>query len=178
VTTETKIAPLIPQDVDALRKADVVVFRHYKGVATIEASLRGRLDPRVYTASEQRLFPEVDSWERKRTIPVDGLITYYDNDETCSRRTAGPEGHAVSVLGSANYTRTWTTIANLLKPGDVLSLHFNGDRYANKYSRDAGVHIDGLNLDVQRGKTEMSFVIDVSVCPANSARMVKPHGGF
>lgn len=175
-TTDTTTAPLTMQDVTALKQAEVVVFRYYRQVATIEASLRGHLtQPRIFTAAQQRLFPEVNEYERKHTIPVDGLVTYYDDD---SRRTAGPEASAFSMFHSANYSHIWVTIASLLKPGDVLLIHFNGDRYANGYSRKTDLHIDALHLDVKRGKKALSFVVDICVAPDNSARMVKPNGGF
>jgi predicted amidohydrolase len=80
------------------------------------------------------------------------------------------------MIHSAQYSQTWKTITSLLKVGDVLTIHFNGDRYANGYSHKTTLHIDGLNLDVKRGKQSLSFMVAVGVTPANSARMVKPLG--
>jgi hypothetical protein len=172
-TTAVEVAPLTVQDIKALRTAETVVFRHYKGVPTIEVYLRDHTEPLIYTAVQQRLFPEPGVDERKRTLAVGGLITYYDDD---SRKTAGPEGNAFEMIHSAQYSQTWKTITSLLKVGDVLTLHFNGDRYSNGYSKKAYLHIDGLNLDIKRGKAQLSFMVAVGVCLANSARMVKPNG--
>lgn len=170
-----EVTPLTAQDIKALRTAETVVFRHYKGDATIEASLRDHMDGgRVYTAEQQRLFPVTPGVdERQRVLTVNGLITYYDDT---TRRTTGPEATAFEMIHSAQYSQTWQTIASMLKVGDVLTIHFNGDRYANGYSHKTDLHIDGLNLDVKRGKQDLSFIVAVSVAPANSARMVKPKG--
>jgi len=105
----------------------------------------------------------------------------------------GPNNHhtprtCFGYIGSAHFDRTWASVAQLLKAGDTLTLHWIGD--SNGYVRVAtfggnseveayhSLHMDKLELSIHRtqGKRPivLTFTINVSICPMNSARMIQP----
>lgn len=179
IDTLTETAVLRGDDLKALRTADSIVFRMHKGVATIEAGLEGGWgeEPRIFTPTQQRTFPTTDtgSRERIRVVTVQGVITSYDRDET--RRPTGDEGVAFEMIHSAQYSDVWQTVVSLLRVGDALTLHFVADGDTTDYLRKAGLHGDRLDLVVRRGEGRpMTFTLDSRVCPANTARMIKPLG--
>lgn len=173
---------LTAEDLKALKTADKIVFRHLKGVSTIEAGLDGGYagdQPRIFTASEQRLFPSADSLritERQRVITVPGSVTWYEGDDR--RYGQGEDAHAFAWVPSAQYNDIWKTIASLLKVGDELELAFNGDAYSNGHTKTAGLHADACRLHVERtvrgSRQRLVFEVDHSICADNTARMVKP----
>jgi len=96
---------------------------------------------------------------------------------------------------------TWATIASLLKVNDILWLEWRCDSHSNAYCRGAkadhtflgyegkplwredewrGLHGDSLELVIERpakragGRPKMlRFLLYVSICPDNSARMIQ-----
>lgn len=179
-TTITEIAALTAEDVKAIQKAEQVVLRIYQGKSTLEASLdRGWADsPRIFTASEQRLYPEVDGplGGRRRTIEVTGSISGYTADT--SRARFGPEASAFEMIHTAQYSETWRTIASLIRVGDQVRLCFNADGHSNEITRKAGLHVDTASIEITRQSAKRPLVFQVStrVGYDNSARMVKAHG--
>ncbi len=173
-TTDVEQGPVLGvNDLTAMRMADSVVFRHLNGATTIElfiGSHTGR--PRIYTRSEQVLFPEAAHDQRTRLIEVEGTVTSYGEGTSWGRKA-----HAVASIQAAQYDHEWATIVRLLKPRDRASLIFRGDEHTNIYVREAGLHADTLHLVVRRGRnTEMEFLLDEQITPDNSARMVKMGG--
>lgn len=175
-STATEITALTAEDVKAIQKADQVVLRHYKGETTIEASLDRRLsdEPRIYTAVEQRLYPDPSqgSAERTRFIPVHGSLASYERDSL--RR--GDEGDTgFWMTSSAQYNDVWRTIASLLRPGDDITVAFVGDAASNGYVKDAHLHADVVRLHVTRkgAQRPLVFEVDTSICADNTARMVR-----
>ena len=174
MTTTTTNAALTAQDIRALAKADSVVFRHWQGRTTIEAGLGDSLDgDRVYTAVEQRTFPLAEGrlYSRVRTLEVDGVVSGYDREETHSSLE---RASAFWMIHSARFSIAWTSIVSLLRTGDFLSLHFRGDANSNDYVKGAGLHADRLDLVIERGDKRLVFILAVSVCADNTARMVRP----
>lgn len=176
MSTQTITEGLTQDDLKALRQADKVCFRLYDGVATVEACLDRGLaaEPRILTAAQQRLFPEVGhlDGERMRKIVVGGSVRWYD---AVAGRSTLEGSSAFSMISSAQYTRAWVTVVHLLKAGDVLHLDFEGDAHSNGYTRSAGLHVDTLLLNVRRGSRALTFQVDSRVTPNNTARMVKPY---
>lgn len=167
ITTQT----LTAEDLKALRRADSVSFHHRQDETYLVASLRSLSEPRVYTAAEQRLFPNTDlGGDRTRRIDVSGRVQAYDRSTV---RRAVDGGSAFAMVHSGQYNDVWRTITSLLKAGDDLHLDFTGDKFANQYSRTAGLHLDVLSLVVRRGPTRLVFTLDVAACPDNTARMVQ-----
>jgi hypothetical protein len=159
MTTDTTTIPTIDRDdLKALRTADSIVFRHTPEGSTIECIKRDR--------------DEFGGLERRRDIAVEGTIfAGYDADGGRSRGTKMNYGFA--HFGSAHYTEQWHTVVQLLRSGDSLRLEFRTDDATNGYVKEAGLHADELYLRVERAGKRMYFLLDVSICPSNSARMCK-----
>lgn len=145
-------------DVKALRNADAIAFRHTPEGSTIECIKKDR--------------DEYGEKERRREITVLGTVfNGYDSD---GGRSRGEEMHyGFAYFGSAQYTESWRTVASLLKVGDNLRLEFRTDDGTNGYAKTAGLHVDELYLRVERAGKRLYFLLDVSVCQNNSARMCR-----
>lgn len=70
------------------------------------------------------------------------------------------------------YRETLQTVLHFLRAGDTLTLGWIRDNHSD-YTREAGIHHDQFYLNVSRGKKNYSFLLDVSITPNNSARMVR-----
>lgn len=81
---------------------------------------------------------------------------------------------AFEMISSAQLDPVWQTIASLLRAGDVLALHWVAGGKTNQYHKDAKLYGDELQLVVQRGKRILTFTVDTSCNPGNTARMCKP----
>lgn len=180
-TMTTGALALCKEDLVALREADQVVFESYPGrdglrITQIRAIRERRSyddSPVVFTAREQRVFTrpvDMAPAERMRPIPAVPTWTFHGSER-------GDEDKAVafSMEHTARFHREWQTIAGLLRVGDELVLGWVADN-GNGYTRDAGLMRDELHLTIRRGDESLRFLVDVSVCAPNSARMVKPNG--
>lgn len=87
--------------------------------------------------------------ERRLDIPVEGN---------------GEDGYFTSA-----YSFPWHT----LRTGTEIRLYWFPDANTNENLRDVGLHADTLYVDVRRGKTWARYMVAVSICPENSARMCK-----
>lgn len=170
------------EDVKAMRQADSITFHAIKGEGFIRAHLRRYSStPAVYSVAEQRLFPITDRYssDRMREIPVAVHVSgYTDGEDGASRWYGDDKSSAFEMIHSSKYDDVWRTVSGLLRVDDNLEVRFIGDGGSNGLTKEAGLHADELRLDVRRGKsqTRMTFLIDVSVCANNSARMVKREG--
>lgn len=182
MSADTATRTLSPTDAKAIKKADSIVLRYREGVATIEATLRNTLDQdRIFTAAEQRTFPETDPYslngDRSRIIEVEGAIwSYSDGSHDRSSQVDPKKAQGFWMASSAKFNATWRTIAFLLRPGDEVTVSFVGNANSNELTREANLHADKVELHVKRGDNRLVFMVDVSVCRNNSARMVKPRG--
>lgn len=187
-TTTTTTFGLTKDDMVALRSADSIVFRSYPRpdgrVSQIRAIRNRRTydgSPIVFTAREQRLFTtpvDGDPTERVRAIPVAVTWTFHtDPRNEGETTTQGDDEKAIAfeMIHSSQYDRVWKTITSLLRVGDQLILGWvaNND---NGYTREANLVRDELHLTIHRGDDRLRFLLAVSVCERNSARMVKPQG--
>ena len=65
------------------------------------------------------------------------------------------------------------TIFRSLRKGDQLSAEFVlGNN--SQYLREAGLNCDECYLTITRGAKRLKYLFEVSICPNNSARMVRP----
>jgi hypothetical protein len=107
-----------------------------------------------------------------------------DNDTEGER--VGPDNAGCFAMEhNAKWSEEWQTVAHFLKAGDVITLAWSADGIANGYLRGAKVaqgnehgagmflHGDTLRLKIKRGDKRFAFLIDVSCCPDNSARMIR-----
>lgn len=183
MSTTVAAETLTAEDIKALRLARSVSFhvftRDGERVSFIRASFERRRD--VFTAAEQRLFPGVSEYrpeERDREIPVLEDIRGYERDGSVKY---DERATAFSMIHAAQFDRDWQTIVGLLRPGDELTLTFTASNNSENMRR-VGYHRDELRLEVKRGRREiaggrgqkrLSFLLDVSVGPNDSARMVR-----
>lgn len=188
-TTTTTTFGLTKDDMVALRSADSIVFRSYPRpdgrVSQIRAIRNRRTydgSPIVFTAREQRLFTtpvDGDPTERVRAIPVAVTWTFHTDQRNeraeAATRFDREEAVAFSMIHSSQFDSIWKTVTSLLRVGDQLILGWvaNND---NGYTRKANLVRDELHLTIHRGDDRLRFLLAVSVCERNSARMVKPQG--
>lgn len=179
--TDTTTATLTAEDVKAASKADVVVLRIFQGVATLEfgADAGWADNPRIFTASEQRLFPQADGplGGRRRVVQVEGAIGGYRTSDA-SRVSYGPNSSAFEMIHSAKYSDVWGTIASLLRAGDQVRLRFNADGHSNEITQKAGLHVDTVSIEIVRKGGNRALVLQVAtrVGYDNSARMIQARG--
>jgi hypothetical protein len=185
-TIDTAVHTLTADDVASLRKADSVTFHYFRGAGVIRTHLRGGYAPdkRIFTARQQRMFPNTDSYsaDREREIPVitsmhgytDGGVTGWRLDKDASPSDCNPS--AFHMEHSGQYSPTWLTIANLIHAGDVLHLVWTADNNTG-YITENGLHADELTIRVGRnGKIVHTLRVAHSITPDNSARMVQRYG--
>lgn len=144
---------LTKDDLKALRTADSVTFSHGS-------------DGRHYVRGIRRLTVDGFETEVRREIRVPSNIRSYDSDRKRSY------GHAFEMINSAQYDDDWKTVVSLLRTGDELALLWYAGN-SNAYVSDANLRRDELRLIVNRGNRRLSFLIDVSVCADNTARMTQ-----
>ncbi|WP_432830858.1 hypothetical protein [Dactylosporangium sp. CA-092794] len=166
------VGQLDPNDVLALRAADTITFHtNAASVARIDAGLSSAAfaQPRIYTSRQQRLFPDGDRLDRRRRIQVGGAIAGFD-DVRRWREHDLPGAAALAVFDAAHLHEVWRSIAALLRPGDVLRLHWRADDSSDALT-DPALHRDELRLGVTRGARRWLFLLAVHVLP-EPARMI------
>jgi len=143
-------------DVAAMKKADRIVFRHYRGESQIEA---------IKEADERNPFEQV------RIVACSAKFVDYSD-----RKVFGPALDTFTgfeMKMHPGYDEEWLTIVSLLREGDELTLVWKRDAGSCQNFKDAGLHGDSLSLAVKRGEKTLTFFIESSVCPDNTARMIK-----
>jgi hypothetical protein len=166
--------PLDRVQVSALRKCDRVVFRHYNGQSTIEAIKEANKTAANPFSEEQRI-----------DVPCHTRWTDY----TRGHGYGSPESfQGFDMIHSAKYHDTWRTIANLIQPGDLLTLHWIRAPWQEtetirtdagpKYDPKPGGFVkDQINLVVTRGKDHdktLTFHLEHTICPEDStARAIR-----
>lgn len=135
-------------DLAAIRQADRISFHFHEGVHSV-----------VCTKKVESPGPYGDS-ERDYEFPVKGGFPYSKTARAC-----------FAMIYTTRFNEEWQTIAGCLKVGDELRLHWRAD--SNQYLRDAGLHFDELLLHVKRGSKVLVFSVATSICPDNTARMIR-----
>jgi hypothetical protein len=158
-------------DVQALQRADRVSFHYDNRQGYIHAGLTTWpfAEPRIYTATQQRLFPEADNVDRRRRIDVDASIVGFDEHRLWHERNL-PGATAYHMIHTARLDEVWRSIAAFLRVGDTLTLLWRADN-ATDVLAAAGLHRDELRISVLRGSRRFEFLLDVSVTTSN-ARMI------
>lgn len=169
---EPDAAPLTAADVKALRAAEGVTFHHTRGESFIRATLNSPVsgEPRVFTASQQRLFPDASGADRARTVRCRAVIADYAELDR-SRRQDDLLRSDCYVYGSPGRD-TWRTVLDLLRAGDCLMLCWVAGNN-NGYLDEAALYSDELFVVIRRGQRRWTFLVAHSVCPANTARMIR-----
>lgn len=182
-TTVAELGVLTRDDLTALRLADAVTF-HHNTIADrgprISLHLESRMtdEPRIFTATQQRVFPTADGRGRIRDIPLESSASGYAGNGSPGWTSADPaQLSCFYMIHSAQFTECWPTIPRLLKVGDRLALRWVADNNTETLN-DASLHNDQLRLHVHRDPGRLVFPIATSVCPDNSARMIRRHAHF
>ena len=154
MTTQTEVVAITADDVKALRAATMVAFDHMRNG---EHRLRAIYEKRT------------DTFETKgeRSIAARSQITKYSDPREYN--------NAFALIQSAQFNDEWRTAVKTLRAGDVLAMEWRAN--SNGYVKDAGLNLDELALHVYRGDKYQragTFMLVVSVCPDNSARMIRP----
>lgn len=179
-TTTTTTAGLTREDLAALRAADNLTFHHYRDGDSqprhmIRAYLRGTFGQRIWTAREQRLFPELSlTDERMRTVAVKSVASGYERDGNGGLWSGEPQ---VRAFASHYIDNTIRTVLALLRTGDELTLQWRADNNTDNH-RSVGFHADELWLSAWSDSParDLTFHIAHSVGPDNTARMIRRHG--
>lgn len=171
-TTYTTHA-LTADDLAAIKSARSVALHYHEGEFYMRAHLETAYGaPKVFTAKEQLLFPDIwsgNDW-RARRIEVSQQycgITNYSSEHT----EMGNKPISAYAAGHS-YNPVWDTVKSLLKVGDIIGIRFIADNNSEIIKR-ANLHADEVHLIVVRGKKRLTFHIDNSLCEDNSARMVR-----
>ena len=170
-STTDPIGLLHTDDVQALRAADVITFHTSASDGFLDAGLSSAAfaQPRIYTTRQQHLFPDGDRLDRRRRIEVGGEVAGFDVARRWHEHHL-PDAAALCTFHAAHLDDVWRTIVALLRPGDVLRLHWRADDPADALT-DPGLHRDELRLGVTRGTRRWLFLLAVHVLP-EPARMV------
>lgn len=162
------MATLSKDFLSVLRKADVVSF-HYErsqdapdwsgaGRTEIVATIRGKGD---------LVDPEV-----KAVLSCEStVLRVYTSDGGEDAR--GSYTNGFYMVGSAQYRPEWVTIVSLLRAGDDITFDWAARMLNNQYMDRAKLFGDSLTMRVVRGKRTMVFSVGESICPDNSARMLR-----
>jgi hypothetical protein len=167
---------LTAADVQALRRAEHVTCHHDSGASFLLLSLRGGLSgepPRVFTASQQRLFSDPDRFDghaRSRRIPCAASVSGYDQQERWWLLDDLANGACFATVTPQR--ETWRTVVDLLRAGDRLTLVWLAGNN-NQYLRDAELFLDEVHLAVTRGERRLVFPVAHTVTPDNTARMIR-----
>ncbi len=148
-----------------MKKALDVIFRHHNGEGEIE----------LITSRDDRLIKE-----NTTSVAVRSEIQTYSADYN------NELDRAFTMIHGSSYSSHWQTVVQFVKKDDVLRLRWGANGQQNQYAKEAEVksdsgHYKGLNVDtltliVSRGEKEYSFLLDVSICPTNTARMISSEG--
>lgn len=183
--TTTTLAALTRDDITAIRAADTVSFHHGPNYGPkIRLSLGGGYSdqPRIYTAREQRLYPQQDGDRTRELRVASSMSGYAEEGFGMWRGQDFPNATGFHMIHSPRYNDEWQTVVSLLRTDDVLTMVWSADNNTGT-ARDFGLHIDELRLRIDRnggapaekGST-LTFLLTVSMCRDNSARMIRQHG--
>ncbi|GAA0911525.1 hypothetical protein [Virgisporangium aurantiacum] len=166
---------LFTSDRQALRRADTIRVHATDGAGVIDAILTTLAgdQPRIYTATEQRLFPEPDGHQRRRRIAVAADIAGFDTDRRWHDHQL-PGATATAVIDGAQLHEVWRSVAAFLRVGDIVRLRWHTNTNTGTGTDRltcAGLHRDELLIEVRRGKRTSTFLLHVAVGPS-SRRMV------
>jgi hypothetical protein len=156
------VLPIDASHIRALRNADSVVFRLYKGQATVEANMR---------AESSR-----DGFEHQTTIYADHAVTDYERTDGYAMSDGPTQYSAFEMFHSgAKYSDELGSLVGRLAKGDVITLIWRRGAGSTEGTRNAGMIVDDLQVRITKpsGKRE-TYLLAYQACdPNSSARMVR-----
>ena len=154
--TNDEAGTLTAMDIKALRQADQIVFRHYRGAAQIEAI--------------KRLDNEPFATEARYDVAVFASEVYDYSSQADAPRER--QWSCFAMLHAAQHNERWRTICELVRTGDTVSFHW-GRSNNNGYLDDAALAFDTLSIIIRRGNKKYTIQVNESITSDNSARMVR-----
>lgn len=176
--------PLSADMIAAMRLADSVSLHHTPADGgEIRLYLDRFGESRIYTAREQRLFPQTDigASDRATILPVSASLSGYGESLGSGgwNLESAPDAVAFHMISSAQFQSEWRTVCALVKPLDVVGLVWTADNNT-EIIRDAGLHCDEVRLTIDRGgkKRALSFLLAATTGRDNTARMIRRNGTY
>jgi hypothetical protein len=151
-------------DLKALREADDVLFR--------VALEKGRHFGEIVCKKRLEKKGPFDDEERTHVIAnVRFSFDVYQED------WKGSDWVLTAFADSRRWSDHWRTATAALREGDEVEMAFSVDGGANRNVRDANLHFDMLYLRARRegAQRPLEWVVDWSIGPQNTARMVRRH---
>lgn len=169
-STEPLTLPVTTADKRALRHANTIVVRLYKGQATLEAYLRS--DDRHNTTG----------FEQHHVIYCgDTVVTDYGRSHSYVPENEWHRYTGFASIGSV-FSNTIRTLVDRIRVGGTMSVRWVRDN-ASDVTRDAGLVVDQvyLRITAPAGKSGLTpnfdeYLVAVSVSRRNSARMIQLDG--
>ena len=166
---EVKHGQLTKTDLDALRRANMASF-HWD--ATFE-DLTWKGEGHISLTRRLPNAGPLDEQERTHRIQAKGSLKDY-----CDKDRARDWGkvHCFTMEHTCSMSPEWQTVVAIAKVGDRLEMQWTKDAYNSGYARDADgvpLHFDRMALIVVRGERRFLFNLQVSLCPSNTARMIR-----
>ena len=109
--------------------------------------------------------------ETREEIMIESLVVDYAPD-TRYQSQHQSDYNCFAWIGSAEHSGIWRSVLALIRAGDDLEFVWSAGGGGNDYTRDAGLHVDSLDLSIRRKGKEMLVKIAQSITPENSARMI------
>jgi hypothetical protein len=144
-------------DISALKKADRICFRTYKGESNIECVKRIK--------SEKEKIENPYSDEIRHNISVKHNLQDYG-------RIKIVENNFEAFELVYDYSEEMQSIIAFLKENDEITIVWVRDNN-NQYVDGVRLHVDVLKIRINRGDKTFLFIINHSVCEDNNARMIK-----
>jgi hypothetical protein len=157
MTDTTNDLALTKLDIQAMRRADRVAVSHLRGAGLLRL-IRGEGDR---TRETQIPVPSrVDSYRDYRPGEPAG-----DPDRECTCHHSADVYHSIPSY--------WESVAAFARAGDVVSLRWIEDNN-NQHVKQAGLHVDGLEVRIKRGSRVYAFLIyQTAGNPGDCARMIR-----
>lgn len=177
MSDDTSALTLTADDLAALRMATGIVCQTTREGHAIRAILdRSRYTPEpvaIYSAREQRLFPDTRNHarDRERTMVCGARMTAYGDGDV----RYGSDHYTAFHYEQFPRMSEWASIAATMRVGDTVTLQWVASNNS-EVTRSAGFVRDELRVSFGSANRARTFLIDVQVGPRNSARMVKPGG--
>jgi hypothetical protein len=170
---------LSKQDVQALRKADTVVFHHDRlgdrkngnsgRIRCIKRTSQAEMERDPYAPQDREYELEVDSWI---TLGHDSIP---DGETLSDFRDKIRGSEVVSPYHGYIGGNALSTCIGLMRVGDFVKLRWYYGA-GNTHTDRANLHRDHLELQIERPQSKgvklMTFLLRVGVCEDNSARML------
>ena len=145
---------LTKDQIKAIRQAETVVLRNEINTFTGETVSRIELSKKVKNSV----------WKEEKQL----LIDVESSIRNCNRNI-----NAVSCIHSAEFDPVWSTIANMLKPNDIIILQWCYNGEGNNITKSLDLFADTLQIVIKRKDKKLTFNLLTSITYENSARMIK-----